>query len=486
MARHARRAHTLTATRRDWNTEERVRVPTGPFYLFLGATDTESATSRLRAEGAEFHRKLLRSGPENWRQIIHLVQAPALQGVLMALTSSDYGSLLQSRYKGVGSELLDAIAAVPHVVFVHEAVFFSEEERPSSSAQVTDDTDAEVDPYGFMPPAHYFGDISSEVRQNVNEMLAQRDINVVPYRTNAERSTMAAAFLDDHERHLLFRIYVPSGRLYAKEADALLGLFQNWLNETGRNAIRRDGYRTAAGEVYEFFGEQGSNTGELTEQFRQFSDFLGACLQRPAAAAAQLELAGAGPRAANQLVARYAKETRRLQLDLRQAREERILGLKHQFESELLDLPVQGGEVEALLEDLIPQGSPDLHGVLESPSVAAAAVLAGRRKSGGVHLTINQQIVGRLVGNAVQDVQGTVNLSPEAKDLLALIEEYGGGKASDLESAVHELEDTDAPKRDRLAARQKLRRFLSTVATQASGMALTTLHKYLEQRLGIG
>jgi hypothetical protein len=64
--------------------------PVEQFYLFLGATDSESATSRLRADGAIYHKKLLQSKPENWHQILGLLRAPTLQALLATLTVDDY------------------------------------------------------------------------------------------------------------------------------------------------------------------------------------------------------------------------------------------------------------------------------------------------------------------------------------------------------------------------------------------------------------
>ena len=467
-----------------------MRVPAEQFYLFLGATDSESATSRLRADGAIYHKKLLQSKLENWQQILNLLRAPTLQGVLATFTGSDYERMLSPEYETVGTELLDAIAAVPHVVFVHEAVFFSDEERPSDQGDLGDEPEHDAFSYTYMVPEEYvlpeeyFGKVDDETRRQVNEMLTKREINVLPYRANAERSILATAFLDDHERHLLFRIYVPSGRLYANEADTMLGLFRDWLSQTGRNAVRQDGYRTAAGQVYEFFGSQAQEAGDLTRQFQDFSDFLDACVDRPESAALQLQTAGVETRTAAQLVSRYGKASRRLHLDLRQTREERLLSLKHELESELLDgVDAESGEVLLLLEGLIPQVAGGASGILV-PAVGATAAVAN--SGAGVHVTVNQQLIGQVAGNVIQNVQGTVSLGPEAKDLLALISQFGGAKTVDLESAVHELEDPDARSQDRLAARQRLRRFLSSLGTRAVGMTLSTLHKYLEHRIGVG
>lgn len=112
------------------------------------------------------------------------------------------------------------------------------------------------------------------------------------------------------------------------------------------------------------------------------------------------------------------------------------------------------------------------------------AVAAAANIDGGFHLTVNQ--IERVTGNVIQNVQGTANLGSEAKDLLKLIDQFGGPRTVDLESALHELEDPDARSVDRLAARQRLRRFLSSLRTQVASMTLTTLHKYVERRIGVG
>ncbi|KWX19662.1 hypothetical protein AFM11_34565 [Mycolicibacterium wolinskyi] len=171
--------------------------------------------------------------------------------------------------------------------------------------------------YDEMSSDDFFGEISDDVRTAVNTMLNRRQINVLPYRTNAERSIMAGKFIEDLDRHMLFRVYIPAGRLYAEEASTLLGLFRDWLNQTGRDAIRQDGYTTPAGHVYEFFGEKSQQAWELSRQFSDFSDFLESCHSAPEAALDGLLSAGVEPVVADQMVAKYAKAGRRLQLDLR-------------------------------------------------------------------------------------------------------------------------------------------------------------------------
>lgn len=452
------------------------------FFLIVGGANSESTTSRITAEGLQYRRKLLYSGPENWRKIIDLLGNSQLKAVIVVVTGNDYMRLVRDEYATVAEQMLDALAKVPHALFVHEYVFFAEDHRANPtrrSYEPAATSGVSFNWYDDMTPEEFFGVLPDDVRSAVNEMLTSRQLNVLPYQTNAERSVMAGRFLEDLDRHMLFRIYIPAGRLYAEEASTLLGLFRDWLNQTGRDSIRQDGYSTPSGQVYEFFGEKSQQAGELSRQFQDFSDFLDSCHATPDKAAEGLISAGVAPMAANQMVARYAKAGRRLQLDLRQTREHRLLSLRHQIESEFLgddpEVPEQAAE---WLNQLIPN-SAGLPTALLGPSTITPETVAS------AHVTVNQQFFGSVQGSVFQNIQGTVHLGEEARKLLALIQKYGDLQAGPLQSSVHELEDQDARKPDRIVARQKLRSFLSSLGGKVTDASIATLQKYLEHRIGL-
>lgn len=58
---------------------------------------------------------------------------------------------------------------------------------------------------------------------------------------------------------------------------------------------------------------------------------------------------------------------------------------------------------------------------------------------------INQQFIRATESTIINSVAGNLNLGPQALELLTLVERFGGGQAPTLRSAVHELEDPDAP-----------------------------------------
>ncbi|MGB3762516.1 MAG: hypothetical protein WA966_04775 [Ornithinimicrobium sp.] len=472
------------------------------FFLFLGSTDSESATTRLRASGAVYRKKMLNSRPDNWRQIVDLLASPHNQGTLVTLTSGDYGRIRSDAYKDVAEDLLDGLAKIPHVIFVHEAVFLTGEQREAAEGEYVDraalvDVTLRFDDedYFGMSRQEFFGEIPDDLRQHVNTMLRERGLDVAPYRTNVERSIMANSFLEDHERHLLFRLYVPSGRLYAQEAETLLGLFRDWLGQTGRSGIRQEGYSTTAGQVFEFFSAEGEPVGGVTRYFQDFSEFLDSCVSSPEAAISQLTSTGLEESAATRVVSRFGTQAKRLTLDLKQRREERALSLKHQFENLLMEAEgLDGGELDALIDTLLPpptvggvalRARPDL-GRASNLATSVTPVASPSPSTGQpTVVNFNPQFINEVAGSVVQNIQGTVNVGPEVHELLDLVARFGGTEQAQLESAVYELEDGGARAEDRIVARGRLKRFLADLGNRGLGIGLDVLQKYVEHKVGV-
>lgn len=473
------------------------------FFLFLGATDSESATTRLRASGLVYRKKMLNSRPDNWRQIVDLVTSPHNQGTLVTLTSGDYRRLKSPEYKDVARDLLDGLENIPHVIFVHEAVFLTAHQREAADGEHIDraalvDVTPRFDDedYFGMPREQFFAEIPDSLRQQVNTVLRERNLNVAPYRTNVERSIMATSFLEDHERHLLLRLYVPSGRLYAQEADTLLGLFRDWLGQTGRSGIRQEGYTTNAGQVFEFFSAEGEPAGGVNRYFQDFSEFLDSCVSSPETAISQLTATGLDASAAGRVVSRFGTQARRLTLDLKQRREERALSLKHQFENLVMEAEgLNGGELDAVIDALLPP--PTVGGVALraraaelglagdlAASIASEATPSASSRQATI-FNFNPQFINEVAGSVVQNLQGTVNLGPEAHELLDLVAKFGGTNQAQLESAVHELEDGGARAEDRIVARGRLKRFLADLGNRGLGIGLDMLQKYVEHKVGV-
>ncbi|HEX8655382.1 MAG TPA: hypothetical protein VF693_09195 [Allosphingosinicella sp.] len=446
---------------------------TSPFFLFLGDSDREGVTSKLKAAGIPYKKKLLESGVANWEKIISLFddedlfERHELTGVIVKLTNNTFIRMVSQEYLQATQKLLRRISHIPHIVFVHESFFLEDNANEDS-----DDS--------FY--SHFFGNVPPEIRTVITDLFAEYDLNIAPYRTNAELSILAAEFVDDSGRRLIFRLYVPAKRMWAGETDKILNLFRDYLNRVSGLQVRQEQYATSQGVVYELFADKDVDPTSLPQEFEDFSRFLDACAIDPNLAQELLSAAGLDDVIVHDIVARYAKEAKRLQVDLKHERERKILGIRHRMESELVD--AVGSDADwASVNRLIELTVPGVSGVSTAISFAGPRPLPPASRD----LTINvrPQIINSVHAIVAQEVTGTQNISTEAGQLLELIGKFGGKQSVDLTSAVYELEDKEAKPESRLGARQRIKAFLYKLGSKVSDTAFTILQSYIESKIGI-
>lgn len=451
-------------------------------FLLIGTDDREFSVNKLKVAGIPYRRKSLYSLPQNWEKIIQLLEDPSLTAVLGKLTPPLFRVIAASaEHTDVAQRLFQALGKKPHMIFIHASTLEGIDTDDHNFEHEDEDPDVHetyidwLRRTSFAPP-------SEEIRNTVLSLLDDANVSLTSYSTNAEMSTLSGAFIDDYESNLLFRVYVPKGRLYAAEADRLLALFHEWLTQVGRHSVRQDGYSTAAGRVYEFFGDADLLPQEMSQQFTEFSNFLDLCASDPDAAEDELSIRGLAPASATDIVTRYGRSVRRINTDLRHERETRMLSIRHRLESELLDISEGGHVNSADLDSFVSYLTPSPSASNTFGAMAPASLPA---VPPGTMININQQIFQNLEGTVIQSVQGTVHLGTEAKELLKLIASHGGAEAGALESAVHELEDPDARPAERLGAKAKLGAFLLRLRDTVEGAGLAALQKYLESKLGV-
>ncbi len=298
-------------------------------------------------------------------------------------------------------------------------------------------------------------------------------------------------------------------------------MFHDWLSVRWPG-IRRSGYRTAAGEVIEFFAEARAAHPSMNREYDVFRDFLRLCEADPDAAADLLAEAGMARTPSAKLVARFGKKVLRLQADVRHEHERLSMELRHRLEDELmaadLDLgALPPGMIDSLLSDWVPDSlgpslpapdaPPALSGREAHPPTVIAAVDAadgGDRdrvpppvvtiqfQQGSSHVpppavTVSiGQIINTMAYTVHESVQGTLNYAPQAKELLSLIERFAPPNDSDnLRTAVHELEDQEAPAPARSAAKRKLMAFISALGGKLPDAAMSVLVSYLDTKFGL-
>jgi hypothetical protein len=434
-----------------------------PLVLLLGNVDHEGVTHALKAAKRQYKKKTMASSTANWRSIVAYFQHFDVQAAVGKFNAEAYTLLADLSYEAVREILLATIAARPHIMFAFED-FIS-----GLGADVPD-------PY----PIHRRPPI--EVLNAANANLRKHKINLIPYRTNADLTVMATQFLDDVLEGLLFRIYVPSGRLWASEVDRLIQLFRDYLVRIGRKGVRLDQTKTNHGVSYEFRGDRASTPTSLSADFQDFSHFLDLCVYDPQGAERLLKEKCTDPKEVADLLTRYSKEARRLQTDLKHERERKLLAIRQRLESELADI-LPGAMDWKVIDSLVEHAVPSATSTSVAHLVERGLGMSSRPEL-PVSIHVNSQVINTVNGVVAHEIRGDVNLSERDRELLQLVSQHAGDQALELASAVRMLADEGISKPQRLGCGQKLKSFLYSIAPKLGQTALNVLQSYLERKLG--
>jgi hypothetical protein len=453
----------------------------GPVAFLIGTVDRDGVVSALKAAGRTYAVRRIDSSAANWESICDQLESEQVACVLLKLTGATYGYLCEAEYEDARERLLSFMARVPHTVFVHEQLLSGEDDEVASDVDLDDDHDDFVRIYFTAPP--------QSQRTQVNSMLAERGIQVLPYKSNAELTALASNFIGQVEQGLLFRIYIPSHQLWASETDRLLTLFRDYLANVGHRDVTLGQRRTTRGTIYEFFsaikeGNQNPPTSSLSAEFGEFSRLLDLCMTDASKAEQLLRDKCVDPKEINSVLVRYSKEARRLQVDLRQSREQKLLSIRHRLESDLGELlPIDFAPLD--LARLVDATVPAIEGIGSTLTAGHQALQLTAAQGGTVTVNFSPQFVQSMNAVVAQEISGDVHLSQEEHQILQLIREHAPAREAELSSAVRELADDLLPKPERLGAKQKLKAFLAQLASKVPDIAAGVLQAYLEKRFGL-
>lgn len=438
--------------------------PSKPLVLLLGWVDHEGILSSLKTRGRQYKKKILDSLPENWESITDLFSEFKVTAVVGKISAPVLAHVVDRRYKSVREGLFSAISSVPNQLFFFEDML--EGEQKSKFRE-------EYRPYP-----------SKEIMEEAIAFFRLHNVQIVPYAKNAEVTVLAESFLEQIDRNLILRLYVPSARLWAGEADRFLQLFQDYLTRVEKLEVRLDQKRTEHGVVYEFHGQPPTGQKSLEPDFREFSRLM-TLFETDAEAAAELMASKSeNSQEIARLVAKYSKEAKRLQLDIRHEAESKVISIRHRLESELLDLDPTEQEWRQI-QAAISGSVPHLRGPISGEVLALESVLGAGRAQVHVNYNIRPQFIGTVNGVIAEEVNGNQHFEPEHHRLLQLIAAHGAVEAKDLENAVYEIADKGVDKVDRLRAKQRLLGFLVQVGKKTGDIAFGVLQSYIEKQLGL-
>lgn len=434
--------------------------PSQPIVLLLGWVDHEGITSSLQSSDRQYKKKLLVSKPENWESITTLFETYEVSSVLVKISSRVCRLLADKDYADVRNSLFEYIASVPNLVFIHEDVLFGRDQANSQDIYKTHSAQNTLD--------------------DALTFLRQHHLEISPYKRNSEVTVIAEAFLDDTERNLIFRWYCPGEKLWSDEADKFLRLFHNYLSKVDQLPVRLDQKRTTHGTIYEFHGQAPSGAHDLSNEFQEFSELMDLCAFDTDSAAALISSKTLDTKEITGIIKRYSKEARRLQLDLKQEAESKVVSIRHRLESELIDLDLTTEDwqnISSVIDLTIPIPPT---GTLPLPSQVLRSNLPAQ------HITYNirPQIIETVRGVVAQEVSGTQHFSAEHHQMLELIQSHATTNKQELETAVYEIADESGKRVDKLKAGKKIKAFLIEAAKKTGDIAFAVLQKYIESKLG--
>jgi len=211
--------------------------------LFLGSADREGVTAKLQAVGTKYKRKMLESSISNWKTIIDIFEKNDVTSVVVKLTNTTFSIFSSDEYSELVDILLEKISEKPNLFLAHESLITGKKSKAyEEEAPALNDFDPELkDEYAYLS-SHYsslFEPPEESIRTNVLELLEKHNIEIIPYQKNVELSLIASSFVDQNEHNLIFRIYIPSERMWANEAEKLLQLFRDYLHKVAGVEVKQ-------------------------------------------------------------------------------------------------------------------------------------------------------------------------------------------------------------------------------------------------------
>ncbi len=452
----------------------------GAPLVLLVDVETEGLRSALKASGRQYKVKRLDSSPDNWQAINGYFDEFSVTVVVLKLTGRVYKLLVEPEYEAVRGQLFQRLSSVPHAIFVYEDLLDPDADAttppdplPEGAVIISEEEWGLFNPF-YTPPA--------DVRAAVIRLMSEVGLNVVPYRTNAQLTVLATDLVTDACSGLLFRLYIPTGRLWANEIDKFLQLFRDYLSRIGHPEVRLAQQRTQHGIEYEFFGVSRSPTSsgnkELSDHFRDFTTLLDLSTHDPAAAEAVLRATDVDPRDVTGILTRYAKEAKRLQIDIKHEREQKLLSIRQRLESDLVDVITSADWplIARLIESTLP-AAPSL-GPLTLPSLTDVAA----SPPNAVTVNIGQYINSAVRSVVASEIRGHLSLTQEDQRILNLVRQLAPERESEFDMDIQVLADTSAPKTSRLTAVTRLKSFVFQAAAKVPDVGVGLLVSYLEKR----
>jgi len=456
--------------------------------LVLDNIDRGTITTALQTNGYTRKLKLLNSSVNNWESICKILEKDTDNEIIVLgkFTEHIIFRMCIPAYRKVVDRLISLIAKKKHIIFIYKDnmmgnfSYFQSVEIKQTVFEVDDKEDyfyyrekelkTWLYQYGIEETeAEFVNGVTSLIKKISTELTA------LPYEKLIDVEISGQNFIENVAEGLLFRIYVPNDRIWSNEFDKFITLFRDYASNIANEELKITQNRTDLGIICSLYSiNQDISESEINDLYKEFTSFMDLCSSNPKEAEKLIkELDITEPKKQN-ILKKYAKESQRLLLDIKQERESKILTIKHKLQNELQEYELSKDVLE-YIDNAVPSAETTKHLTFGNQTIQNQTIL------------VNPQIINRVDGIVTNELNGNINFSPEEKELNKLIEKFSTNlsEATELQTSLYELKDKASSKEKKRGSWQKLYGFLGKVGDKVGDVGVALLTKYIEQRMGM-
>jgi hypothetical protein len=457
--------------------------------LVLDNIDRGTITTALQTNGYTRKLKLLNSSVNNWSSICKILEDDSSNEiiVLAKFTEHTLFRMCIPEYRNVVEKLLLLLAKKKHIIFIYKDnlignfSYFQSVEIKESVFEVDDREDylyfrdTELDTWLYN---NAIDETETEYLTRVKDLIRRinNDLNALPYEKLIDVEISGQNFIENNAEGLMFRIYIPNDRIWSNEFDKFITLFRDYASNIANEELKITQNRTDLGTICSLYSINKDITeSEINVLYKEFTSFMDLCASNPKDAENLInELDILEPKK-QIILKKYIKESQRLLLDIKQEREIKIISIKHRLQNELQEFDLSKDVIE-YIENSVP-----------SSEFSRNLTFLGSQTIQNQTILINPQIIGKVDGIVISELNGNINFTPEEQELNKLIEKFSKNlsEATDLQTSLYELKDNASSKENKRGAWQKLYGFLEKVGDKVGDVGVALLTKYLEQKMGM-
>jgi len=454
--------------------------------LILDNIDRGTITTTLQTNGYYRRLKLLNSSVKNWESICEILEGDVENEIIVLGKFTEYTlfKMCIPAYREVGRKLLDLLKTKKHIIFIYKDnlvgnfSYFQSVDIKESVFEVDDKKDylyyRETQLKNWLenqdieePEADFLNRVIKLIKRINIELTA------LPYEKLIDVEISGQNFIENIAEGLLFRIYVPKDRIWSNEFDKFITLFRDYASNIANEELKITQNRTDLGIICSLYSINKDITEtEINVLYKEFTAFMDLCSSNPKEAQKLINELDISEPKKQGILKKYVKESQRLLLDIKQEREVKVISIKHRLQNELQEYELSKDVLE-YVENAVPSSESTKYLTFGNQTVQNQTIL------------INPQIIGKVDGIVVNELNGHINFSPEEQELNKLIEKFSKtlSESTELQTSLYELKDCASSKEKKRGAWQKLYGFLGKVGDKVGDVGVALLTKYIEQKM---